>query len=527
MSEQAKPAFASSIRWQSVNVVIQVVLQLIFIVLLARLISKADFGLMSIALVVVGFIEIFAQIGIGPSLIQRKDLSAEQIRAAFSFSVVLGCVFFILTFSFAPYVGGWFESDELAQVLRWIALSFILSSLALIPRSLLIRTMQFKTLFIASAVSMVVGNLVIGLGLAYAGYGVWSYVAALLSQNTLLGIFYWLMRPKQAAGAWKPGNWRTLGPMLSYGGRATVYSLMNYASSKVDTVLVGHHAQNTTNAVTSGNTSVDNGWATTGLYDRSAYLMSLPISVLGKLGDSVLFSGMSAIQSDKTALQAVLKRALGLIAWLTFPASLALVWFAGDVAALLLGEPYAEAEPVVRVLFIGIAFRSMIKLADALVRAVDALNTAIIIKFAFLLGVGISSWYALSRGWGIVGVAWSVTAWTLVQFICLSWWTIRSAQWNLADAARTTLPGIKAMVMAGAIMALLSWILDLAITATGAAPSLLELHFIHAGIAVFSTALGLIGGALIHPEVVDGGDHALRRRWTAHLPKFLQQQNEQ
>ena len=178
MTQSAQPAFASSIRWQSVNVVTQVVLQLIFIVLLARLISKADFGLMSIALVVVGFVEIFAQIGIGPSLIQRGDLKPEQIRAAFSFSVVLGCVFFALTYAMAPTVGQWFDSAELASVLRWIALSFILSSLALIPRSLLIRNMAFKNLFIASLVSMVIGNLVIGLGMAYAGYGVWSYVGA-------------------------------------------------------------------------------------------------------------------------------------------------------------------------------------------------------------------------------------------------------------------------------------------------------------------------------------------------------------
>ena len=163
MSDQAKPAFASSIRWPSINVVSQVVLQLIFIVLLARLITKAYFGLMSIAPVVVGFVEIFAQIGIGPSLIQRKVLSAEQIKAAFSFSVVLGCVFFLLTYAMAPSIGEWFDSTELASVLRWIALSFILSSLALIPRSLLIRNMQFKQLFFASGVSMVIGNLCIGL----------------------------------------------------------------------------------------------------------------------------------------------------------------------------------------------------------------------------------------------------------------------------------------------------------------------------------------------------------------------------
>ena len=500
MSQQAKPAFASSIRWQSANVVTQVVLQLIFIVILARLISKADFGLMSIALVVVGFVEIFAQIGIGPSLIQREKLAPEQIRAAFSFSVFLGGVFFLLTYALAPAIGDWFESMELTQVLRWIALSFILSSLALIPRSLLIRNMAFKTLFVASLVSMVIGNLVIGLGLAYAGFGVWSYVAALLCQNALLGVMYWIMKPTEARGSWKFASWRILGAMLSYGGRATVYNLLNYASSKVDTVLVGHHAQNSSTNIHNAISGGTEGWTTTGLYDRSAYLMSLPISVLGKLGDSVLFSGMSSIQSDKLALQTVLKRALGLIAWLTFPGSLALIWFSGDVAALLLGEPYAEAEPVVRILFIGVAFRSMIKLADALIRAVDALNIAIIIK----------------------GVAWSVTAWTMIQFLCLGWWTLRAAQWKFEKALKAMIPGIKGLAFAAISMGLLKMGFHQLQGALDSIPSPFALHLIHAALATISVLFALTISAIMHPEVLDGGDFELRNQWTAYLPIALQ-----
>lgn len=522
MSQQAKPAFASSIRWQSANVVTQVVLQLIFIVILARLISKADFGLMSIALVVVGFVEIFAQIGIGPSLIQREKLAPEQIRAAFSFSVFLGGVFFLLTYALAPAIGDWFESMELTQVLRWIALSFILSSLALIPRSLLIRNMAFKTLFVASLVSMVIGNLVIGLGLAYAGFGVWSYVAALLCQNALLGVMYWIMKPTEARGSWKFASWRILGAMLSYGGRATVYNLLNYASSKVDTVLVGHHAQNSSTNIHNAISGGTEGWTTTGLYDRSAYLMSLPISVLGKLGDSVLFSGMSSIQSDKLALQTVLKRALGLIAWLTFPGSLALIWFSGDVAALLLGEPYAEAEPVVRILFIGVAFRSMIKLADALIRAVDALNIAIIIKSVFLVGLTISAWAALTNDWGIEGVAWSVTAWTMIQFLCLGWWTLRAAQWKFEKALKAMIPGIKGLAFAAISMGLLKMGFHQLQDALDSIPSPFALHLIHAALATISVLFALTISAIMHPEVLDGGDVELRNQWTAYLPIALQ-----
>ena len=114
--ERRTPAFASSIRWQSVNVVSQVVLQLLFIMALARLISKADFGVMSIALVVVGFVEIFAQIGIGPSLVQRKDLQPRHIRAAMHFSIGLGVAFFALMYGIAPHVGVWFNSEALVKL---------------------------------------------------------------------------------------------------------------------------------------------------------------------------------------------------------------------------------------------------------------------------------------------------------------------------------------------------------------------------------------------------------------------------
>ena len=333
---------------------------------------------------------------------------------------------------------------------------------------------------------------------------------------------YWLFKPAEAHGAWKPQSWRPLAPMLSYGGRATLYNLLNYASSKVDTVLVGHHAQTGSTGTIDNPAAAGNGWTTTGLYDRSAYLMSLPVSILGKLGDSVLFSGMSAIQNEKDALQSVLRRALGLIAWLTFPGSLALAWFAGDVAALLLGEPYAEAEPIVRVLFIGVAFRSMIKLADALIRAVDALNVAILIKSIYLAGLGLSSWFVLSVGWGIEGVAWSVTIWTVVQFLFLSAWALRSAEWNFLDAMRSVVPGIKSLLIAAALLGILSQVLHYAMDIYVPSASPLTIHLAHAVVAIISTIIALFAAAVVHPEVVDGGDLEFRKRWTAFLPLRLQ-----
>ena len=113
------------------------------------------------------------------------------------------------------------------------------------------------------------------------------------------------MRPRGTENLWGIWRWNDLLDMLAYGGRSTIFNWFNYAATKADTVLVGEFAQS--NPTTGG------GWTATGLYDRSAHLMSLPITILGKLGDSVLFSGMSALQTELQALQRVVFRNNGTI----------------------------------------------------------------------------------------------------------------------------------------------------------------------------------------------------------------------
>ncbi len=507
--ERSTPAFASSIRWQSANVVSQVLLQLLFIMALARLISKADFGVMSIALVVVGFVEIFAQIGIGPSLVQRKELQPRHVRAALHFSIGLGVAFFALMYGIAPKIGHWFNSDALIEVLRWVALSFVLSSVALVPRSLLVRRMDFKRLFAAAMIAMVIGNLGIGLGLAYAGYGVWAYVAALLSQNAILGLCFWWMKPQGTEGLLGGWRWDDLREMLAYGGRSTVFNWFNYAATKADTVLVGEFAQ--------ANPASGGGWTATGLYDRSAHLMSLPITILGKLGDSVLFSGMSALQTDLQALQRVVSRGIALIAWLVIPGSLALAWFATEVAVLLLGADYADAGPIVRILFVGVAFRSLIKLADAVVRATDQLIPAIAIKVAYLSGLILTIYSALRSGSGLEGVAWAVTTCTVLQFLVFYAWLGSALQWKRATAFRATAAGWLAALIAAPGYLAIDWLMP-----EWAGDGVDQMSLILKVLVIATwTACAWIIVALRSPSVVDGGDLELRAKWTAYLPKWI------
>jgi PST family polysaccharide transporter len=400
--------FIYSFGWQALNVFSQVVLQLIFISVLARLISEEAFGVMAIALVVVGFIEIFSQIGIGPALIQRKTITPEHLNGAFFISLLLGVVFTVGLYLAAPWVASYYDHEPLIDVLRWIGLSFLISALAIVPRSMIIKELAFKKLFIISAIAMGIGNLGVGITLAVMGYDLWSYVFALLSQNVIMTIGYWFAHRTKISFRMDAESMRD---MIRYGGGSTLFNVFNYAATKIDTLIVGKFGANSD--------AVDDAmrWRNTGLYDRSVYIMGLPITVLGKLSDSVMFSGLSMLQDDQKRLRRALLSAIYHIGLLVVPGSAFMVIWANEITVLFLGEKYVDAVPIVQILFVSVAFRSIIKVGDSMVRALDRVYTASLIKLLFLVLVGLGTYFGLSAG--LKGVAWSIVVAVLVQFVLM------------------------------------------------------------------------------------------------------------
>ena len=461
MTEEGRtPSWGASLSWQSLNVLLQVILQLVYIRILAGLLTEEDFGIMAIALIVVGVVEIFAQVGIGPSVVQYAGLEPKHTASAWWFSAALGLVFFGGMFVAAPEIALHYQEPVLRPVLRWISLSFVISGFSVVSRSLLIRDMNFKVLTACALAGMVVGNLGVGLAMAWQGAGVWAYVSALLVQNAVLSLGYLYFARIPVLQGFKLSRIRQL---LGYGLRSTAFNLLTYAAAKVDVWLVGEKLST----------------GETGLYDRSVHLMGQPITVLGKLGDSVLFSGMSSIQGDDQQMRDVTLRAMHLVALLTIPLASALVLQAEGVTWLFLGDRFADAAPVVQILFAAVAFRALTKLGDANLRAMDGLRTGIAIKVLFFLAVGGGVFTALHKGLGMNGAAWAVVLASGLQWILTTLWVMtrlrvgpkslgQSLQAGLLLAVLSTgcmvaLPTawyIEVPLTAGLVLVLLSWMPD-------------------------------------------------------------------
>ena len=449
MTEEGRtPSWGASLSWQSLNVLLQVLLQLVYIRILAGLLTEEDFGIMAIALIVVGVVEIFAQVGIGPSVVQFAKLDRTHISSAWWFSACLGGVFFVGMFVAAPEIALHYEEPTLRPVLRWISLSFVISGFSVVSRSLLIRDMNFKALTACALTGMVIGNLGVGLMLAWQGAGVWAYVAALLVQNAVLSLGYlFLARIPLLAGF----NVARVRQLLGYGMRSTAFNLLTYAAAKVDVWLVGEKLST----------------GQTGIYDRAVHLMGQPITVLGKLGDSVLFSGMSSIQEDDVQTRNVTLRAMHFVALLTIPLASALVLQAEGVTWLFLGDRFASAAPVVQILFAAVVFRALTKLGDANLRALDGLKTGIAIKLLFFLAVGLGVFFALDHGHGLVGAAWAIVMASALQWMLTTGWVMTRLNFRLLDLGKSLAAGTTIGILTTSTMLLLSldWWLESSVAA--------------------------------------------------------------
>jgi PST family polysaccharide transporter len=152
-----------------------------------------------------------------------------------------------------------------------------------------------------------------------------------------------------------------------------------------------------------------------GMYERSAYVISLPITIIAKLSDSVLFSGMAKMQDDQASLKRTVLVGTHIMAVLIIPATAWVMVYAPELIQLYLGPNYADAAPILQVLFAAVIFRTLSRLADALLRASDAVFIGSWIKaiYLVLMAVGIF----LSIPFGLVAIAWSISATTLIHYI--------------------------------------------------------------------------------------------------------------
>jgi lipopolysaccharide exporter len=302
-------------------------LQLGYTAAMGRLLTPADFGILAIALVFLRFGQYFAQMGVGPALIQAPTMTDRKIRTAFAMNVVLSAVVMLVFVLGAELARLLLDDSAVVPVVRVMAVGMVISGLGTTAQSLLRRELRFRRLAIIQLTSFAVGYLLVGIALALLGAGVWSLVAAHLSQTALTSLLSLRARSHTVRGE---RSRRDAMDLISFGGRVSVISFTEFLGISLDTLVIGRVA----------------GGAQLGQYNRAFLLVNLPLERLMQGIQSVLFPAFSQIQSQHDRVARVYRSALGVAAAILVPTAVGMSVAATPLVRVLLGDQWTMAAEI-------------------------------------------------------------------------------------------------------------------------------------------------------------------------------------
>jgi PST family polysaccharide transporter len=434
---QAPPSMMSrtlsGLFWMSLATGANAVVLLLVVVVLARLLTPADFGLAAAALMVVGFSAIFSELGIGPAVVQRPDLQTAHLRAGFTVSILLGVLLAVLTWVSAPVVAAFFRLDGLTPLLRALAFVFPLQGLAVVADSLLQREFRFRCLGILEMVSLVLGYGVVGVILAALDYAAWALVGAHLAQTVVRTGLLLVLRPHPA---WPLLERRACTDLLYFGGGYTAGRLSNYLAGQGEHLVIGRWL----------------GAAALGVYGRAYQLMAAPAVLFGNVLDRVLFPAMAHVQDDPKSLAAAYRRASSLIALVILPTSAVLVALAPEVVRVLLGPEWPAVVLPLQILCVGMLFRTGCKVSDSLARATGAVYSRTWRQTTYAALVLAGAW--VGQWAGVEGVAFAVLVTLAVNFFLMAQLSLCLAALSWRSFGAAHLPGLALAALVGAPVAL-------------------------------------------------------------------------
>ena len=366
--------------------------------ILARLILPAHFGLMGIALVVIEFSKLFSQMGVGPCIVQRKDLDEKILSTAFSLSLLMGVFFAGMVVATAPLVEHFFRMPGLATVLRYVSIVFLVNAITVTAQALLQRSMKFKVIAGIEVASYAVGYGMAGIIMAYLGYGIWALVAANLSQAVLAAMLYLLAQPFSKKLSFHIASCKEL---LYFGTGFTLSKIGNFLAIQGDNLVVGRTL----------------GAVALGVYGRAYNFMVMPSSLFGTALDRSLFPAMARVQDNRPQLATAYLSGTGLIALIALPVSIMMVLLAPEIILVLLGPAWMAAVDPFRILACSLLFRMSYKMSDSLARATGAVYQRAWRQMVYAALVFAGSY--IGHFWGLPGVAVAVAIALVANFLLM------------------------------------------------------------------------------------------------------------
>lgn len=380
--------------WSAADVVARQGLRFIVTMILARLLTPSDFGVIGMLAIFVSLSLAFVESGFPHALIQRAHISEIDLCSVFYFNIFMGLLCGVVLCFAAPYIATFFQMSVLEPLIWIVAANLLIGSFGSVQNTLLIKELNFRKVTIISIVSTVISGFV-ALVLAWQGFGVWSLAIQVVVATSVSTILLW------TRSAWRPS--------LSF-SLESIQSLFKYSSFILFTVLADAvYTRLHTVVIGKGYSASDLGY-----FIRADQTQQLPGGIISGIIGRVAFPAFAAVQEDDVLLKAGLKKAISTAMFISIPVMFGLVVTSESLVPLLFGDQWGPAIPYLKILSLGGVFIPF-DILNMNVLAAQGHSNLVFRITLIKKGLGIA-FVCIASFFSITVIAWSVALAGLVSF---------------------------------------------------------------------------------------------------------------
>ena len=402
-------------------------------IILARMLTPEHFGLIGMVTALTVLIQRFQDIGLGDAIIQKKEITHEQVSTLFWITLSI-CLLCTILVALSAKAVAWFYND---QRLTWITIAFasnfIFSGLSIQHFALIRRRMEFKQQTIIRVISAVFA-LTVGVTLAWLGYGYWALVWKELARSFLSTALAWMLCD------WRPGlPVRNAGVrvMLKFGGNITGYNILFYLTNNLDSILIGKFF----------------GAMPVGLYTRAKQLTAIPVSQLIEPMKNVSLPLLSALQNDPITYRNYYTKILEVLTFIYMPLIIYIGVYAHQLVYLALGSQWMDAVPIFRLFAIYLFIASPI----TAMYGMTMLSLGYVSRYffwGFFTSLSTAIGFIVGIKWGVVGIVTSLLISTTVNHIFSMFYVYKDSPVMLVSIIRSVYKPIIASIIMGIFLIL-------------------------------------------------------------------------
>lgn len=387
---ELRPRAIAAVRWTSGATLVQTGLQLLQIAIVARILPPEDFGLMAMVWAILAFAAMLSGLGTANAVLHFREISHEQLSSIYWLNIILGLFVSLTLVAASPAVAAWYGDERLVALVALTGLGFLLASPGQLLRVLAQKDLRFRPLATVE-VAAALANFCTTVGLALAGFGVYSLVAGVLVNRALGSALDWTI----LAEGWRPLARLRLGEIrifLGIGGYSIAASLTNTLHTQADILLGGRLLSATA----------------IGEFGVVRNLCLQAYSLVNPVVTRVATPVMSIAQSDLVRLRHIYLNVLRMTASINFPLYIALALFAGDIVRILYGERWEASAGLLEILAIWGMLRSVGNPVGSLIQATGRAALAFRWELIMLSSIPVVLWVGLH--WGVTGLATAMLA---------------------------------------------------------------------------------------------------------------------